>query len=983
MEKRSVLRYSLVVMIGIVLVSILFILQTGPTGFAVFEDNEQNEFDLGVYNNTQWNGSAVVLAGENLSGDYVSQIFDAGNDAIWNNLSAASESPAINYLYGVDGGGDIYMSTDAVLWILSAEDYGRTSDSQEMFSGDDYMYIISNSNKEVWRSSDGISWVVVASDFADSGLLMGESYGSNLYIVDASGDVYVSIDQGMNWEKKGDFNGAGTNNARGFGIDSSGNLYVVDGSRKVFTSSDAVTWIQQTSDHGAGGTSLDDLEVDSSGNLYMLDNKDIWKSVDQGQNWMKINDSITPYSNDGLRMLIDSEDNFYVADGSGRILMSIDSGISWREQGDLNSGAGSDPKGLTDFSKTSEISFHVKNCSLSDCSDGTWQTTDLEDIGLVSQYFQYKVSFITPDSSVSPSLEIVGLDYTLVNSAPIITIDSLQEGATYGYNESLALNYIVFDNDDNLDSCWYNINQGENITLANCANITFDVTGNGNYELIIYANDALGLESSDEVSFSVEVGAPTIVLNYPINVYLNHGEGIEFNYTPSDIDLESCELWGNFNAGFELNQSDGSVTSGEINSFELDLDDGEYLWNIQCNDSVGNSAFNGNKTFYVDMTNPDVNISEPSGEKNSREEISLDFSVADSSPINCRYNITSSIGTEIVSGVGVDDCAATNFDMASDGDYILYLIAEDAAGNLEIVNSSFSIDSSLVVIVPPSSGGSSSGGGGGGGGSITPINQSGKIESSVIGSLILREGDKKTLSLDVENSGRVFLNKCKLIVSGDLESWIYSDQIEGIAPGENVNFVFDMNVPEGIDAGDYSGRLEINCEEGLYSQDLNVKIPEELQTINILSVTHTEKGLALAYSFDNSNVIGEEVTIEMWLQDEIGDEVGRITDIFPINKDGLIERNINLELPEDLVGIYYIHFAISPDLDDFVRQSVVLGESAATGNVVFGTTRGRIISYLVFVVFIGAGVLLVLKGHKKHHKREKKRNKWLLRKRHA
>mgnify|MGYP000456969010 CR=1 FL=1 len=40
---------------------------------AEFVDDTQGEFDLGTYLNTEWNGSSVVLSGENLTGNFTSQ----------------------------------------------------------------------------------------------------------------------------------------------------------------------------------------------------------------------------------------------------------------------------------------------------------------------------------------------------------------------------------------------------------------------------------------------------------------------------------------------------------------------------------------------------------------------------------------------------------------------------------------------------------------------------------------------------------------------------------------------------------------------------------------------------------------------------------------------------------------------------------------------------------------------------------------------
>ncbi|GAG35631.1 unnamed protein product, partial [marine sediment metagenome] len=254
-----------------------------------------------------------------------------------------------------------------------------------------------------------------------------------------------------------------------------------------------------------------------------------------------------------------------------------------------------------------------------------------------------------------------------------------------------------------IDSCWYTLDLGvTNTTLAGCANTTIDVS-EGDNNLIIYTKDTEGEEVSDSASFSVAVGAPTIVLNSPIDVYFNNGVGIEFSYTPTDIDLDSCWLFGDFDGEFRLNQTDNSPVSGSVNIFTLDLNDGAYLWNIGCNDSVGNSAVNGNKTFYVDTINPILSLSEPIGTKTSRTGISLSFSISDASPLTCYYNITTSIGTDVVNNIEIENCLDTNFDVSADGDYIIYLWTVDSAGNLNSTDSGFSVDTSTPAS-PPSSG---------------------------------------------------------------------------------------------------------------------------------------------------------------------------------------------------------------------------------------------------------------------------------------
>jgi photosystem II stability/assembly factor-like uncharacterized protein len=1145
MEKRLVLRYGLVLVVIVVLVLVLNVFRTGFTGNSAFTgrvvyEESGSDFDSGTYVNVIYNGSAIVLNEDNLTGTYTSQVFDAGSDSTWNNLSWIGGMPNVEFLYGVDGGGDVYKSSDyGISWSMVKEDYGRTSDTSYMFSDEVYVYILAVSNREVWRSNNDVDWIVINDTFANSGLLVGgvDSLG-NLFAIDASGDVYLSGDYGINWDLKGDFNDAATNNAKGLAINSSNALFVVDGSGEVYSSVDSgVSWLMVNESYG-GSTGTDDM-VEVNGDIFILWNKDVYGSQDNGVTWNLVNDSFTPYSNDGLRFGFDSSENIYIADSSGRVFKSDDGGVSWVEKDDFNAGAGSDPKGLTNFLESTNLSFQIRNCSLNDCSDGSWQSVDLDSFSLVGRYFQYKVDFESPGTFVSPSLENVSVDYDVINNAPVVSIfypentsytyqtsfdlnfsssdsdgnldscwyslnggnnsslagcnnislslssgsyslvvyandsnglessdsvsfgidkangvtslvfdkispqntginlnatcsivsgegsvvlyrdgvdvtsyengnnvvlssgnynyecnlsetqnyssftnqsvfeivntlpilslDSPQDGATYGYNESLNLNFSVSDSEDNLDSCWYNLDGNGNLSLSGCLNVSFNVSGNGNYVLNIYSNDSEGLESKDNASFSVQVGSPTIVLDLPIDTYFSEGD-IEFNYTPSDLDLASCELWGNFNGSFDLNQTDDSPSNGIINNFNLTLVDGEYLWNVRCSDDVGNFAFNGNKTFYVDMIDPSLSVSEPNGEKTSRTEIPLEFSVFDASPVSCLYNVYSGASLE-VANTSIDCSQSSSFDVSVDANFVLNFYVNDSAGNVNSVNSSFSVSTSGGGS-GGSSGGGSSGGGGGGGAVITKkSNESSDhfVEISDVGSIISKAGEEETLSLNVKNIGKSFLNNCRVTVSGDISSWFYSDQIEGVAPGQNLDFVFSINIPEGSSEGDYFGDLELKCDEIIESQEVKVSIVGNSGAISIDEILQEKDILEVNYVFDNSNFIGNEIGVDIWVVDSDEIEIKRVRDIFPINKDGLIERGVLVELPEDLVGIYYVYVALSSDLEDSVKQSVVLGKSVSTGMVVFAD-QGKMTGYIVFLFVIGGMVFFIIRRNRKESK---------------
>jgi len=520
-----------------------------------------------------------------------------------------------------------------------------------------------------------------------------------------------------------------------------------------------------------------------------------------------------------------------------------------------------------------------------------------------------------------------------------------------------------------------------NVSLASCVNTTFDGVGDGNDIFNIYVNERFGLEASDSASFSVQLGAPTIALSSPIDVYLNSNSA-QFNYTPTDVDLDSCWLLGNFTGIYMINQTDTGVISGSVNNFNLNLEDGSYLWNIGCNDSMSNSAINGNKTFYVDTINPSLSLSEPSGEKTSRT-VSASWSVSDDSPISCLYNVYQGASLEIGNTSIPCNDSSTSFDVSSDASFVLNFYVNDSAGNTNNTNSSFNVDTGDVVIPPrnPGNSGSTSSGG-----IYTPPNKSniGKLVVEKLGDIIAHEGDMKNISLNVQNIGFYFVNNCRLVVSGDISSWVYSTQVEGIAPGENIDFIFNLNVPEEIGPGDYNGDLEINCEEGNDIQTVSISVPG-LEIIKINEIIQEDNLVKIRYSFDNSYVIGDAVSIDIWMEDSDGYEVGRIQDFFDINKQGLIERNVEIEFGGS--GIYFVYFALSNDLENFVKESIVLGETKATGFAILDNTKNKFIVYIGFVLILAIAIFFIWKSHGKkdesnpHHKKtSQNKHNWLMRK---
>jgi hypothetical protein len=151
--------------------------------------------------------------------------------------------------------------------------------------------------------------------------------------------------------------------------------------------------------------------------------------------------------------------------------------------------------------------------------------------------------------------------------------------------------------------------------------------------------------------------------------------------------------------------------------------------------------------------------------------------------------------------------------------------------------------------------------------------------------------------------------------------------------------------------------------------------------ITIDEIVHKDEGLSISYSLDNSDLIGEKITIEIWILNEDGVEIKRFFDEFAINQEPPINRDVLIELPEKSIGIYSVYFAVASDLENFAKQSVVLGKSTTTGMAIFETTKGKALSYGVFILAVGVGIFFIIRGHgKKVRGLKVRKNKKLLRK---
>jgi hypothetical protein len=596
----------------------------------------------------------------------------------------------------------------------------------------------------------------------------------------------------------------------------------------------------------------------------------------------------------------------------------------------------------------------------------------------------------------------------------ILTINS-PENNSLAYDYTPLVNISLNQN----TSLWYSLNNQENITLCtNCSFFSGYLTlSDGENILRFYANNSDNIVRKNELYLNFNFNR-TLTEDFFDNSSIASANKVFWNN--GKMSMNSSNMFGNF--VFKPILTNNNITSFSVEWLENNTENakgdgqrvpiilkysiGEGSW-ISLN-SDGNYILNGSSVSGLNDKNLSIMLD---FEKNSLTPVDLlnfkitwkEFTVplmigvssgtptTDSATITWTtdlnsnssvfYGVSTSLGSVFSKSDSVTSHSISLTGLSSGTNYFYRVQScteTSCSQDPQIGLYSFITQSASSG---GDGGGSSSGGGGGGGGSYIIGNKTGKLQVSSVGNIIAREGDNKKIPLVIKNTGSIFLNRCKLIASGEIEAWIYSNQIKGLAPGESLDFVFDLNVPEGLNLTNYNGVLNLRCDEAESSQEISISIPS-LKELTLGEIRQDGKNLIVNYVFDSSEFDEEEAILEIWISNEAGDKLKKIQDKIELNGDNLINREVIFDV-SDLSGVYYINCAFSSNLKEFIRSSIIIGKSSSTGFAILDQTLNKNIVYVIFILIIVVGVFLIWKKSDKKEKSnhfKSSESKWLLRK---
>jgi hypothetical protein len=221
---------------------------------------------------------------------------------------------------------------------------------------------------------------------------------------------------------------------------------------------------------------------------------------------------------------------------------------------------------------------------------------------------------------------------------PVVTIYSPMN-MTYN-TSTVALNYTATDNIA-LDSCWYSLDGGANISLATCQNITLGPLSYGPHNVTVYANDTAGNVGSDTEYFTVDTTPPSVTLNSPADDSYLNTTSVDFNFTATDnIDTSlDCSLYIDGSLEDTTSAANNTPTIFPVSG----LSEGSHNWSVSCTDDANNTGTSATWDFTIDVTDPSVTLNSPA-----------DDSYLNTTSVDFNFTATDNIDTSLSCSLYID-----------------------------------------------------------------------------------------------------------------------------------------------------------------------------------------------------------------------------------------------------------------------------------------------------------------------------------------
>ncbi len=291
-----------------------------------------------------------------------------------------------------------------------------------------------------------------------------------------------------------------------------------------------------------------------------------------------------------------------------------------------------------DFNFTVWDDWNVSSCELWTNFTGTWAlNTEITPENNQSETFNFTLypddgeyiwNVLCIDNATNEDWYATNYSVTIntTDVPPVITALP-HPGTNYNLTENqIDFNFTVYD-DWEVSSCELWINTSGSWSLKGSRDINTNVSATynistsleiGTYIWNINCTDNASNSSwyATNASLIVEDPAPYISALSPATASTISSIPLNFSFTVLDnYNVSSCSLWSNFSGSWLQNESLDiqNKTEGTYN-FTLNVNDGIYLWNVNCSDNSSQTSWFTNYTVTVEAVdnNLTVNLTSPS-----------------------------------------------------------------------------------------------------------------------------------------------------------------------------------------------------------------------------------------------------------------------------------------------------------------------------------------------------------------------------------
>ena len=512
-------------------------------------------------------------------------------------------------------------------------------------------------------------------------------------------------------------------------------------------------------------------------------------------------------------------------------------------------------------------------------------------------------------------------------------------GQRYEFNitwtDNIAISDVIFE----FNSVNHSLSSGSVIRQGDDYSYSLTDLPAGTYSYRWYANDSSGTWTrATPQTYTIDRSIAALFLLFTPGSNILYSQPMSVVCSPNNPE----SVTGLFRAGVAVSNPDESI-----------LAVGNYLYSC-----VASSTQNYTSTFITGklivakaspsisllLNNQSANISLPVGGGQVNVSASL------TSPNAGNITILSN-GAEVASG---QSPLATSLILTGPGEYS---IVAQYSGSENYTSGSLarlvSVDFPTSLTTP------GPGGGGGGGGGAS--SDSTRLEILHSTNPILKVGEQGTIEISIRNTGTKFLNNCKIILSDEpFSSWISSSESLSFASGEKVDFNLEFNIPRGSNSGEYTGDLDVACDEILIHDKLiiNVINPDiELEIVNY-SRESIDK-LRIDYTLQYFTGIGDSAEVRYVLNNLGGVTLSEGSEIVVLPNSEIQSRSLIIDLPKDSFGEFSLKFS-ARTLDAYLEfdRDIVLSSQGLTGLAISDSNARTLKSFVYWI--IGFAIVFIL-----------------------